>query len=101
MLSVILQCVNDHHQPMTELSSDDFYLVYPFLQEVQQQLHCLHVLVTILLLASLDRHTDEHIQAGHGHVTQQVDGVAEGARNVIVVRTLFRPIYIKTENGKC
>lgn len=51
-------------------------LVDPLLHEVQQLLDGVHVLAAVLLLASLDGQVDEHVQAGHGQVVQQVDGVA-------------------------
>lgn len=56
-------------------SSKVQYLVYPLFHKVQQHLHCVHVLPTILFYPTLDRDVYQNIQALHGKVTQEIYGM--------------------------
>lgn len=56
-------------------SSERLYLVNSALHEVKQHLHRLHVFPTVIVHTSLDGHIKQDIQAGHGQVVQQVDGM--------------------------
>lgn len=61
-------------------TSVDTHLVDSFLHEVQKLLDHVHIFPTIFLLSSLHRNIDQHIQAGHRQVIQQVDSMAENKK---------------------
>lgn len=58
------------------MTEDLGHLVDSILHEVQKLLDCVHIFAAVFLLSSLHRNVDQHIQAGHRQVVQQVDSVA-------------------------
>lgn len=66
------------------------HLVDSFLHEVQKLLDCVHIFPTIFLLSSLHGKVDQHVQAGHGQVIQQVDSVAANEKNLSWIRIILK-----------